>query len=128
MSRKPPVAIISDEGEDNQASPIRPSKNGRKPPCLAESAPRPHHKHCDQEDDEDSESGSGYTHLVPDIPSDGVDEADGDDDLRGLGNEELASVLASEVMFYILYQKSCILFYFCSVSVGLQSPTRTTEL
>ena len=104
MSRKPPVAIISDEGEGDQASPIHPSKNGRKSPCLAESAPHPHHKHCcDQEDDEDSESGSGYTHLVPDIPSDGINEADSDDDLWGLGNEKLASVLASEVMFYILY-------------------------
>lgn len=77
--------------------------NGQKPPYSAKSAPRPHHKHYNQDDDEGSESGSGYTHVEPDIPSDGIDEDDGDDDLRGLGNEELASVLASEVTFYILY-------------------------
>ena len=88
-SRKPPVAINSDDNEDNQ---IYISKNVQRSRSITDTR----HTQHSEEDDDDDDSPNEDEH------SDDANEEGTDDtaDLRELDDEALASALAFEVTVF----------------------------
>jgi hypothetical protein len=88
-SRKPPVAINSDDNEDNQ---IYISKNVQRSHSITDT----HHTQHSEEDDDDDDSPNEDEHS-DDANEEGTDDAA---DLRELDDEALASALAFEVTVF----------------------------
>jgi hypothetical protein len=92
VSRRRPAEINGDDDQDDSESQLRPSKKVRQPDS---SVSVPHRKRCVQEDDDTLSERSRK-----DICGGDSSEEDDDADLQQLGDEDLASVFASEVIFF----------------------------